>query len=47
MKIDAAVFAIGPSASTISTTPAAIATGKVAAWIQPRQVGFVSSALPA
>jgi len=31
-----------PSARTMSTTPSAIATGNVPAWIQPRQVGFVS-----
>ncbi len=27
----------------MSTMPAAIATGKVAAWIQPRQVGLTST----
>ncbi len=31
-----------PCASTISTMPAAIAIGKVAAWIHPRQVGRIS-----
>ena len=33
-------FAGAPSARTMSTMPATIATGKVPAWIQPRQVGF-------
>ena len=37
-------FAAAPWASAMSTMPATIATGKVAAWIQPRHVGLSSSA---
>ena len=32
-----------PCARQISTMPAAMVTGKVPAWIQPRQVGFSSA----
>ena len=35
--------AAAPSARTTSTMPAAIATGNVPAWIQPRHVGFNST----
>ncbi len=43
MNTAAAHFATPPPwASTMSTIPAAIATGKVPAWIQPRQVGLMS-----
>ena len=36
-------FAGAPCASAIRTMPATIATGKVPAWIQPRQVGLIST----
>ena len=43
MKIAQAPLAAAPSASAISTMPAAIATGKVPAWIHPRHVGLISA----
>ena len=36
-------LAAGPCATETSTMPATIATGKVAAWIQPRHEGFSST----
>ncbi len=36
-------FAGAPCASTMSTMPAAIVTGNVPAWIQPRHLGLTSA----
>lgn len=47
MKTAAAHLAGAPCDRTISTTPAAIATGNVPAWIHPRQVGLISVAASA
>ena len=43
MNTALAHFAHGPSASTMSTMPAAIVTGNVPAWIQPRHFGLTSA----
>jgi hypothetical protein len=43
MKIADAILAGPPSESTMSTMPAAIASGNVPAWIQPRHVVFAAS----
>ncbi len=43
MKTADAHLAGAPCARQISTIPAAMATGKVPAWIQPRQVGLISA----
>ncbi len=43
MNTALAHLAGAPCASTISTMPAAIAIGKVAAWIQPRHDGLSST----
>src|SRR5690606_7229925 len=43
MNTAEAHLAAAPSARAMSTMPAAIASGKVPAWIQPRHSGFVST----
>ncbi|CNL35362.1 Uncharacterised protein [Mycobacterium tuberculosis] len=47
MKTAAAHLAAAPWDRATRTIPAAIATGKVPAWIHPRQVGLISVAASA